>query len=68
MAKLTITLTAVDGSEKSADMYPDEAAGLTRLLMDLSSGRPDAPVCVTITRKDVIKKFRKLNEQEVTDD
>jgi len=56
---MEVTITNIDGKTKSADVYPDDIHALMGTIMSMSSSKRDAPVCLTITRKDIIKKMTK---------
>ena len=63
--KLNVTITPTDGSkEKSVDVYGDEIQGLMNVILRMASKDPNAPVALTITRKDILKRYLQNVESE----
>lgn len=68
MALMHVQMSYIDGTNKEADMYPDEFGNLMNIIMKMSRKAVDAPVMLSITRKDIIPRQQMLIEQEKTDE
>lgn len=68
MAKLTATITTATGDDRMVDFHPEEFHGLGQLMFAMASASKDAPVSVSITRKDVLKRFLRDNPQGKKDE
>lgn len=62
VAKLTATMTTATGKDKMVDFHAEEFYGFGAVMMRMASADPDAPMSITITRKDVLKRFLRDKE------
>ena len=57
--KLEVTATNVLGETKTVDLYPEDINSLMGEILGMATANKKGVVCLTITRKDILKKFLK---------
>ena len=57
--KMEVTSTNVLGETRTVDLYPEDIQSLMGEILNMASANKKGVVCLTITRKDVLKKFLK---------
>ena len=65
MAKLQAIVSKASGEERIIDFYADEYYKFQDIMFNMASKHKDAPVMVTITRKDVLKRYLENTKENV---